>query len=457
MASGKFEVALAQLRAAVHLHPTSAEIHRGLGDVLLALGEHDLAKASHDLALSLAPDNTKIATAVLAQRAWQTDANRAVDAESSAAIEQTITTGRKPRNMLESRGMHIGILWDQCFTGPAMDFVLPVLESLENVILYRLNRRSDRATELARTAVMRFQDLQNVDAATLDRIISGDRPYAIINLCGGGEESAYPLFSGPGAPVTLTWLSEPLPERQPTSEYVVSASATADIDFARFDSDKIIKLPQLLAWRFPATGIEAETVAPLPRDTKGFVTFGAIADMRRICAQTVSLWARALWAVPESILVIGGIETLQRSVTDKLLACFANFGVINRIKFHTPDSNVRSQLDLMAHIDVLLDSTPVSGMSEIAEALWMGVPAVTLKSQRRAGRSGTAILNAAGRPDWVADNAESFVAIASNLAMGEELAAIRANLREATAASPLCDAKSFAIAFENSIKSAAFS
>jgi len=206
-----------------------------------------------------------------------------------------------------------------------------------------------------------------------------------------------------------------------------------------------VALPRLLAWRFPSTGVAAEAVAPLPRDAHGAIVFGASADMRRVTAETVALWSSVLRAVPGAVLLLGCPSgKWPQPVADRLHATFANFGMVERVKLQGAHESGAVNLDLLGRVDVLLDTAPVNGMNEVAEALWMGVPVVTLKGRRRAGAIGAAILEAAGRAEWIAETEHDYASLAARLAEASDLAQLRAGLRDATAASPLCDAKGFA-------------
>ncbi|HEY1720442.1 MAG TPA: tetratricopeptide repeat protein [Magnetospirillaceae bacterium] len=447
-ALGHHDIARGHLLAATGLQPNTAAAVRWLGDVLLSLGEHDQALVNHRTSLALESDSDSIIAAhALFQLPWQTSANYSASREAATEWRDRAAPPRRRATFHEVNPI-IGILWDQCHSGPLVDFFLPVLDHFKTAIVYRLNRRTDATTELVRSKAMRFQDCADLDAATLDRIIAGDAPGMLINLCNSAEEARFPQFGGDFVPPIVQWLGVPAPDRLPGADMVIGSAATAAVDRILFDADKVIALPQLLTWRFPATGVEAETVKPLPRDLSGQVTFGAIGDMRRITAETVALWASVLRAVPDASILIGNASgAWPQPIAERLGQMFANFGVVNRVRLQGPHEPTTVNLDLFGRIDVLLDTTPVTGMNDVAEALWMGVPVVTLRGDRRAGCIGAAILDAAGRGDWVAATGEDYVAIAARLAAAADLDAIRAGLRDSVSASALCDAKGFVDAF----------
>jgi predicted O-linked N-acetylglucosamine transferase (SPINDLY family) len=452
---GAHELAIAHLRAAARIRPEAALAHRWIGDVLLSLGEHDQALASFRLALELETEDDALAAAHVASRLpLQSDANLGASASLAADLRDRAVGQRRPAAIDESSSL-IGVLWDQCHAGPLVDFILPVLEHLSDVVLYRLGRRTDQVTEALRGKVMRFQDCPDLDAATFDRIIAGDRPGALINLCTSTDEARFPRLTGAAAPPLVQWLGMPMPERMPGAERIIGAPVTAPADRALFGEEAILTLPHLLAWRFPGTGDAAEAVQSSPRQANGHVTFGVMGDMRRITPDTVALWAQALRSAPGAKLLVGGNGVAwPQPIVERLGGMFANFGLVDRVSLQGPMEMGPVNFDFFSRIDILLDTAPVNGMNELAEALWMGVPAVTLAGHRRAGRIGAAILDAAGRAEWIAATPAEFAALAAALADRADLAQLREGLRDQVAASPLCDLKGFAESFKAALLAA---
>ena len=448
-ALGAHEVAVAHLRSAARIRPEASLAHRWIGDVLLSLGEHDQALASFRLSVALEAEDDAIAAAhAISRLPLQTDANLRASTAFAADLASR-TLGQRRAAAVDEGSNLVGILWDQCHAGPLADFILPVLEHLDDVVLYRLNRRTDAVTEAVRGRVMRFQDCPDLDVATFDRIVSGDHPGVLINLCTSPEEARFPRLAGAAPPPIIQWLGAPTPERIPGVDYVVGAPATQAVDRALFGEKSIVTLPRLLAWRFPGAGEDAETVQPSPRQANGHVTLGVMGDMRRITADTVALWAMALRNMPGAKLLVGGNGVAwPQPIVERLGGMFANFGVVDRINLQGPLEMGPVNFDFFSRIDILLDTAPVNGMNEVAEALWMGVPVVTLAGDRRAGCIGAAILEAAGRPEWIAASPEQFAEIAAGLADSQDMAELRAGLRDHVAASPLCDAKGFAESFK---------
>ena len=106
-------------------------------------------------------------------------------------------------------------------------------------------------------------------------------------------------------------------------------------------------------------------------------------------------------------------------------------------------------LDIYKNVDIVLDTFPYNGCSITCEALWMGVPVVTLCGDRTVSRMAASMLTCVGAHDLVADSTEDYVGIAVDLANDPaRLAELRTGLRPRMQQSPLCDAPAFARAME---------
>ena len=126
---------------------------------------------------------------------------------------------------------------------------------------------------------------------------------------------------------------------------------------------------------------------------------------------------------------------------------FAELGVsVDRIELREVFSEEVEHLKAYNRIDIALDPFPYNGTTTTCEALWMGVPVVTLSGERHSGRVGASILHGVGMEETlVADSIDSYIERAVSLAIDKkQLGSIRINLRQQIQKSPLCDAVSFA-------------
>lgn len=175
------------------------------------------------------------------------------------------------------------------------------------------------------------------------------------------------------------------------------------------------------------------------------MTFGCFNNPTKFTARMFEAWSEILRRVPSARLLLkyGGLDKPQ--VQELLRAEFTKRGVDGgRITF-AGWSPVWELLGAYGQVDIALDTQPYSGGATTCEALWMGVPVITCPGQIFASRHATSHLNNAGFGQFVASNAEQYVALAVAWANRvPELATLRSEMRQQVQASPLCDAAGFA-------------
>jgi predicted O-linked N-acetylglucosamine transferase (SPINDLY family) len=163
-----------------------------------------------------------------------------------------------------------------------------------------------------------------------------------------------------------------------------------------------------------------------PKERNGYVTFGSYNRVEKISAPILQVWCEVMKAVPDSRMVLkfGG---LQGATAEGLRQGFESHGISRdrvEMRGHTPrEEHLRQYGD----IDVMLDSWPHVGGITTLEALWMGVPCVTLLGPRAPSRVSASILHTLGMDDWVTTTPEQYVAVAVEKA-ASDLSELRAGL-----------------------------
>lgn len=212
--------------------------------------------------------------------------------------------------------------------------------------------------------------------------------------------------------------------------------------------ENLLRLPCL----FLQPGIEdAPPVADPPLLKSGRLTFGSFSNPAKLSPTALTAWAFALRAVPGARLLLKYVDWYgDLLVQERIAEHFERHGVdAGRISFLAGDHDRNSQLELWHEVDIALDPFPFAGWTSTFEALWMGVPVITLVGERLAGRLGLAVLERVGLPDLAARRPEEFGTIAAMLAADRpRLTALRHDLRRRMQASPLCDGRVQARYFE---------
>jgi predicted O-linked N-acetylglucosamine transferase (SPINDLY family) len=191
-------------------------------------------------------------------------------------------------------------------------------------------------------------------------------------------------------------------------------------------------------------------VAPLPSSTAGIVTFGSFNKTEKITPATAALWARLLHKITNARLVLKWSSFDVMEEQDRHAAMFEAHGIArHRLEFRGA-SSYPDTLAQYADIDIALDPFPYSGGATSCDALYMGVPVVTMPGERFISRQTSGYLSLVGLKSLIASDEQDYIAIAAGLARDPaRLETIRASLRDAMLRSPLCDGPSFARSVES--------
>ena len=190
------------------------------------------------------------------------------------------------------------------------------------------------------------------------------------------------------------------------------------------------------AWSY-APPAEAPEPVPSPGLRGEPVTFGSFNNLAKLSGATLALWRDLLAAMPDARLVIKSSGLDPERFGQRLAAAGLP---LERVELLAMTPGVPAHLGCYAKVDVALDSLPYNGTTTTCEALWMGVPVVTLAGDRHIGRVGASLLTAIGHPEWVAQSREEYIRIAVGLARDfTGRRELRAGLRGALRGSVLLD------------------
>jgi protein O-GlcNAc transferase len=265
----------------------------------------------------------------------------------------------------------------------------------------------------------------------------------LIDLGGYGDAARMPACANRLAPVQIKWVgmqahSSGLAEMD---WFLTDRWETPD-GFESLYSEKLLRLPDgYVCYSSPPHA--PDVVAP-PALTNGYVTFGCFNNLAKITPRVIETWVEILRRVPDARMILKTHQLSDVPTADGFLADFASLGIGgDRIELRG-SSGHRAFMGEYGHVDIVLDPFPYSGGLTTCEALWMGVPTITLPGEIFASRHSASHMSNAGLPDWVCESVEGYIemAVARAADLGA-LAALRAGLRDRVRRSPLCDAPRF--------------
>lgn len=302
-----------------------------------------------------------------------------------------------------------------------------------------LHRPRDVITETIERTSDHYRDIIKLDDDELAQQIYDDGIDVLIDLAGYTAYSRTEVLARRPAPIQIMYLGYPHSSGAAFVDYwLTDPYAHADDD--RMHTERLLRLPESFLC-FGSFEERARATLP-PAARKGHVTFASFNNLAKLSPTTVGLWARILQRVPRSRLLLKNESLKNSRARANVEAVFQAHGIDrDRLELRGPVADRSEHLDQYARdVDIALDPVPYNGTTTTAEALWMGVPVVTLVGQSHRQRVSYSMLRNIGVEDTIAHDQEQYVAIASDLAC--DLAALehlRSRVALAVRQSILCD------------------
>jgi protein O-GlcNAc transferase len=266
----------------------------------------------------------------------------------------------------------------------------------------------------------------------------------LVDLAGHTAGNRLLTFARKPAPVQISYLGYPDTTGLSAMDYrLTDAYADPPGLTDSLHAERLLRLtPSFLCYRPPP---DAPPVLPPPASNGNGITFGSFNVLRKLTTNMMDAWASILRAVPRSRLLLKTRGLQSPEVRQRLLSLFARAHIeADRVELLPAVPSVVAHLELYNRVDIALDTFPYHGTTTTCEALWMGVPVISLAGPRHVSRVGVSILNNIGRAEWVAASKDDYVAKAVRLAEDlSQLTAARASMRDRMKTSPLMNAHAF--------------
>ncbi len=439
-------------RSALRLQPHWAAMHTGLGSVLCAQGRIEEAIASHRRAMELAPHDAWTHSNLLLAMQYLSKAEPANMLAAHRCWASLHGKGPVPsawNNVRDpERRLKVGYISADFRMHSVPFFFEPLLAHHDGNMFestcYAAVMHPDTITARLQNLADRWKSIMGLTGTQVAEMIRADGIDILVDLAGHTGNNALKVFSYKPAPVQITWLGYPDTTGLYTIDYRLTDALCDPPGNEAFHTESLWRLPDCFLCYQPLAG--APDVAPLPTLEKGYVTFGSFNHLPKINEKVIALWAELLVAVPQSRLLIKNKSLTDEATAKRYYDSFAARGIgRERVELTGFTETQVAHLDVYRRIDIALDTFPYNGTTTTCEALWMGVPVVTLAGVRHSGRVGVSLLNAVGLQGWIAETPEHYIAIATGMAADiPRLASLRAGLRQRMAASPLCNGPAFA-------------
>lgn len=454
---GRLAEAIDAYRRALAVRPADAPARSNYANALKDIGLPHDAVDEHRRAVAAMPESAAIhSNLILAMQADDRIDAAAIDEESrrwdarfGAPMRRPATNDRDP-----DRPLRVGYVSGDFRQHAVASFLMPLVEAHDrgavDVVGYSTGGRPDAVTARFRTVCTDWCELAALsDDAAAERI-RADRIDVLVDLSGHTGGNRLGVFARSPAPVQVSYLGYPGSTGLSRIDARLS-DARADPPSAD-GADRVVRLPGG-AWCYaPPAAVAPRPAAPAAAN--GHPTFGSFNHLGKATPTSLALWSRVLTAQPTARLLLKNRAFRDASTATRVRAEFAARGVAaDRIDCIADMPSSTEHLRAYDHVDVALDAFPYHGTTTTCDALWMGVPVVTLTGDRHASRVGASLLAAVGLSSLVASSPDDYVdkavAVASDV---DRLSRWRQELRARMAASPLTDAQRLAREVESAYR-----
>mgnify|MGYP001076071199 CR=1 FL=1 len=434
------------------LNPRLAVALNSLGSAYQGQGDFENAERCYRQCLAATPGDLQARSNLLMLL------NYLPDADAARVFAEHLEWGRVAESRIPrldpagfdhdpQRRVRVGYVSPDFREHSVASFIEPVLRQHDRsrfeVCCYSSLPTPDETTLRIRASVDVWRDIHKLSDGEAARLIRDDRIDILVDLSGHTSGGRLGIFAARPAPLQMTWMGYPNTTGLGAIDYRITDGVADPAGEEAWYSEALMRLDGCFLCYQPDP--DTPEVAPLPALANGHVTFGSFNNFSKINPGVLQLWSEVLKQVPGSRLLLKCPALtdafVQRRVSDALQA----LGIgAERVDLLGHTRTRQDHLALYARVDIALDTFPYNGTTTTCEALWMGVPVVTLSGRHHAGRVGASLLKAVGHPEWIAATAENYVRTATGLAADlDALQAIRAVLRRDVAASKLCDATGF--------------
>ena len=460
--SGQWGLSEQAYRRAVQLKPDSWKAYANLGGVLVALGRPQEGIACLNQAVTLAPDSPDANTTLLFHLAYamETDGDyfltearkweaRLFNDSQRQRVKDTCFT-RSPRH---SRRLRVGYVSGD-FREHAVSYFIEMLiknhdKKRVETYAYSNHFAADASTNRISKAVDCWKTVAALSDAQLLEMIREDRIDILIDLSGHTRYNRLVVFQQRAAPVQAHYLGYFATTGLSEMDYWIADARLVSEETEKHFSETVWKLPR--AWVAYTGRNDAPAIQWEPR-ADGSVWLGSFNNLAKLTDQSIALWSKIVLALPHAKLFLKAKGLDEPLNLNRIQAAFSAQGVPeDKLVLRGSTGGWVEHMTVYNFLDVALDPVGAhSGVTTTCDALWMGVPLVTLVGDRVAQRQGASLLSALGRSEWVAASEAEYLETVVKLAMDVPgRRTLRAAQREKMRQSSLCDHKGLAQALEN--------
>jgi predicted O-linked N-acetylglucosamine transferase (SPINDLY family) len=374
--------------------------------------------------------------------------------QHAAGITQRIRPHANTRDA--QRPLRIGYLSPDFRHHSVAFFLEPILAHHDHaqfqVYGYSCVHRPDPVTQRLRNMTDSWRNVVGKPDEVVAAMIRDDELDILIDLAGHTGDSRVRVLAFKPAPVQISYLGYPDTTGLSTVDYrITDAIADPPGSSEAYYTEQLLRLDGCFLCYRPGA---APPVTALPAAQSGHITFASFNNIAKVTEPMLRLWAKLMHAVAGSCLLLKDQGFASAKARDRVMGILSGQGITaDRIELVTHEPSHQKHLGHYGRVDVALDTHPYCGTTTTCEAMWMGVPVVSLAGRTHVSRVGQSLLTAAGMPDLAAGDEDAYVRIAASLAKDlDKLASLRGGLRDRVEQSRLVDEVAFTRGLERAYR-----
>ncbi|HFE37267.1 MAG TPA: tetratricopeptide repeat protein [Gammaproteobacteria bacterium] len=307
----------------------------------------------------------------------------------------------------------------------------------------------DNETNIIKARVDHWRDIYHKSTEEIATQIRNDHIDILFDLSGHTKGNYLPVFTRKPAPIQVTFLGYPFSTGLESIDYKITDEFSDPTGLSETHySEKLLKISPSFLCYTPYIDIRISKSIPVQR--KAYITFGSFNKFSKLSPELLATWSAILTKVKNAQLILKNNQPISNSLANHILSAFSAHGISKeRITLISPTVDIETHLRHYNDIDICLDTFPYNGTTTTFEALWMGVPVISLIGEDHRSRVGNSILQTLGHKTLLAANRDEYVSIAANLAKNKNMIKYyRESLRKDLKASLLTDGKTYTKKFE---------
>ncbi|WP_449537802.1 O-linked N-acetylglucosamine transferase, SPINDLY family protein [Ferdinandcohnia sp. Marseille-Q9671] len=449
---GEFSKAAYLFKKAIEISPKDYRPYNDLGNLYKSIGSFDIAAEYYKTGINLANDNdvkafiysnyllmlnyTNLKEEILKEEHFKFN--------DIYGVKENISSGQSESITNINRRLKVGYISADFrehsvayfIYGP---FALHNKEQFE-LFCYSDVKKPDYITERFQSYSSTFVDISGKTNDEVTEIIKRDDIDILVDLSGHTGNNRLPVFAKKPAKIQVSWIGYPNTTGLKTMDYRLVDEYTDPFENENY-SEKLIRMPKSFLCYVPLESSPTN----LLNHNRDIIRFASFNNYSKVTDEIILNWIKILERVPDSKLLLKDKIFGDQKIVKGVLVRFEKLGMdLRRLEIIPWTNSSTSHLDIYNEVDIGLDTYPYNGTTTTCEAMFMGVPVITLAGEKHSSRVGLSLLSNVGLDNLISYSSEDYIETSVNLALNsEKLKSIKRSLRSQMQKSPLMNASNF--------------